>query len=283
MRRIGILLSVVGLGAVALMGAACDSDSEGEETGATSPVVQIESLFPGGTSLGASELSRALAATNQQSGIWVTGLGEVTITPDLALLSLGVEAQEATVAQAQDQAARAMDAVVKVLRDSGVAPGDIQTRFFNIQPEYTFEEVRGLDRRSTRRVLVGYRVTNTVTVKVRDLESVGSLVDQVAKAGGDLVRVNSISFTLDDATSAQREAREKAVQDALEKAQQFATLTGVSVGDLMFISEGGGGVPAIRNLAAARVLAEAAPVPTTPISPGELEVRVVVQAVFGIE
>ena len=217
------------------------------------------------------------AFDSQQAGIWVGGSGRVVVTPDLALLSLGVEARAATVQQARNDAAGAMTQIMAVLTDSGIKDEDIRTQHFNIQPEYVWNDFE------KRQEITGYRVTNTVSVKVRDLEGVGVLIDQVADAGGDLVRINSISFTIKHPEQFASQAREAAVMDAMAKARQFADLTGVTLGKLVYIAESGGSVPVVRGFSDTRMeMAPAAAAPPTPISLGEMDVTVVVQAVFSI-
>ena len=217
-----------------------------------------------------------VAYGTQQSGIWVGGSGKVVVTPDLALLSLGVEARAATVQEARDDAATAMDRVMAVLTGSGIEEKDIRTQFFNIQPEYTWNET------TRKQEIVGYRVTNTVSVKVRDLEGVGTLIDQVADAGGDLVRVSNISFTVENPEQYAAQAREAAVQDVMAKAQQFAGLTGVTLGKLVYIAESGGNTPVVQYAEARADFAAATAAPPTPVSPGETGITITVQAVFSI-
>ncbi len=220
----------------------------------------------------------ASPSTGQQSGIWVSGTGRVVVVPDLALLSLGVDATAKTVQQARDQAAAAMNQVMTVLTTNGIAKKDIQTQYFNIQPEYVWNDF------AKRQEITGYRVTNSISVKARDLEGLGVLVDRVADAGGDLIRINNISFTVEDTDLYVAQAREAAVKDAMSKAQQFAKLTGVTLGKLEYIAESGSNIPIVRDFAEAKVLtAGAATAPPTSISPGETEVTMTVQAVFGIQ
>lgn len=220
-------------------------------------------------------------SSNQQSGIWVTGQGKVTLEPDLAILSLGVETRAGNTEEAMADAAMAMTGIIETLRDNGLDDNDIQTRHFNISPEYTHQEVRENGREYWKQILIGYRVTNTVTAKVRDVDMVGQAIDDVVMAGGDNTRIHGIQFTVEDFSDAQVLAREVAVIDALEKADQFAVLTGVTRGSLQFITESGGGQPAVSNL---RMEAAAFDSDSydTPISTGELEVNVVIQAIFDI-
>ncbi|MBI4340193.1 MAG: SIMPL domain-containing protein [Chloroflexi bacterium] len=214
---------------------------------------------------------------SQQAGIWVGGSGRVVVTPDLAILSLGVEAKNKSVEQAKAEAAQAMSSVMAVLKAAGIADKDIRTEYFNIQPEYVWNDF------NKRQEITGYRVTNSISVKVRDLETVGTLIDAVAKAGGDLIRVNGVSFTVEHPEKYADQAREAAVKDALAKAQQFALLTGSKLGKLVYISETGANVPILRDYAKAGVAMAEAGAPTTPISAGETEVAISVQAVFAIE
>jgi uncharacterized protein YggE len=208
---------------------------------------------------------------SQQEGIWVNGEGKVTVTPDIATLSLGVEAQAATVAEAQSQAAEAMNRVMTALADNGVAKKDIQTQDFNI------EQVTSWDKDTGEEIVVGYRVTNMVTAKIREIDKAGSIIDAVAAAGGDLTRINSISFSVDDPSAYYDEARQEAMADAKAKGEQLAELSGVKLGKPIYISEG-----TIYPVYQRSMYEAAAPAPT-PISPGEMELTLSVQVVYAID
>ena len=243
----------------------------------------VRAISGAGASAGAFPASALLQVGGSQSGIWVTGQGTLSLEPDLALVNIGVETQAATVAQARNEAANAMAAIVAAVKARGLVDRDIQTRSFNIFPQYEFPEVFEDGRRVRRQVLVGYTVSNSASIKVRDLDSVGPIIDDVANAGGDATRINGVSFTVEDPKSFMTELRELAVQDALDKAQHLATLTGVGVGRLVLITESGGGIPRVQDFASAeRGFALAAAAPTS-ISGGELELRLNVQAVFEIQ
>ncbi len=207
--------------------------------------------------------------SQQNVGIWVTGEGSVTVVPDVANLNLGVEAEAETVAQAQAQAATAMQAVIDELKARGVADADIKTQYYSIYPIRDYQKDTS--------VIIGYRVTNTVTVKVRDVENTGTIIDAVAAAAGDNIRINSIYFTVDDTSAYLEQARADAMADAKAKAQQLADLAGVSLGKPTYISEGGSYIPYIY---ADRALLDEGS--STPISPGETEVRLSVQVVYSI-
>jgi hypothetical protein len=218
--------------------------------------------------------SVSVSIPNQQVGIWVNGTGKVTAAPDVAVLQLGVEAQSATVGEAQTKAAEAMDRVMKALTGNGVAKKDIQTLFFNIN------RITQWDDKGQVETVIGYRVSNTVTVKVRTVDKTGDVIDAVAAAGGDLTRINSISFTVDDPSPLTKEARDKAMVDARTKAEQLASLGGVKLGKPTFISESSyfpysGGVSA--PAAADKSVAVA-----TPVNPGEMDITVSVQVTYAI-
>ena len=218
---------------------------------------------------------------SSQGGIRVSGEGSITMPPDLAMLNIGVEATGATVSEARQEAATAMNAIVDALHSRNIEDKDIQTRFFNIFPRYEFQEVLEGGLRSRKQVLVGYTVSNSASIKIRDLDAVGAIVDDVAEAGGNATRINGISFTVEDPSPFMVSLREEAVMDALAKAQQFADLTGVTLGRLVLISESGRGVPVVGPVMERALFAEAAAAPTQ-ISGGELELRMSVQAVFDI-
>lgn len=212
--------------------------------------------------------------SNQQEGIWVSGTGKVSVTPDLATLSLGIEAQESSVSQAQTEASQAMDSVINVIKAQGIADKDIQTQRFSIQ------QVTRYDQTTQQEVVIGYRVTNIVTAKIRNLDSVGTIIDAVAQAGGNLTRINDLSFSVEDPTQYYDEARTKAVEDAKQMAGQLASLNNVTLGNPTFVSEAAQSIPPPLSLGVA--VPAPSPVVQTPISPGEMEITLTVQIVYEI-
>lgn len=209
----------------------------------------------------------------QQTGVWVTGEGEVTAPPDLAIVNLGIETQEDTVSEAQAQAAKAMEKLMQALKDNGIAENDIQTQQYSIYP------VRRWDDEKNEEQIIGYRVTNIVSVKIRELGETGTIIDAATSAGGDYIRVGGITFTIEHPERYLEEARTKALEDANKKAEQMARLTGVTLGKPTYISEGALYVPRIAKGVDELQLAPSA---TTPISPGEMKVTVSVQVAYAI-
>ncbi len=157
-----------------------------------------------------------------------------------------------------------MNGVMQVLKASGIADKDIITSQFNIE-----QQTRWDDKQNTN-IVIGYQVTNIVTVKIRDISKAGSIIDAAAAAGGDLIRVNSISFTVDDPTPLLKIARDKAIQDAMDRAKQMAQTSGVTLGKLMYITEATPYLP-YTDVNAKMSLAVPAAAALTPISAGELE------------
>jgi len=211
---------------------------------------------------------------SQQEGIWVSGEGKVTVTPDIASLWLGIEAKADTVAEAQSQATEAMNSVMAALVDSGVDEKDIQTQYFSIYPVISWDKDTGEE------TAAGYEVTNMVTVKIREIDNIGAIIDAVAVAGGDYTRISNISFSVDDPTPYYDEARQEAMADARDKAEQLAELAGVTLGEPTYISEWASYPVDYREMAMT------APVPvedyTTSISPGEMELTLTVQLAYAI-
>jgi len=225
----------------------------------------------------ASTTVEAINVSSQQQGIWVAGEGKVSVVPDVVTLRLGIEAQEASIAEAQSKGTEAMNRVMDALTDNGVAEKDIQTQYFRIRQVTRWDDVK------QEEVVVGYRVTNMVTAKIRDIDKVGPIIDAVAAAGGDLTRIDSIDFSIDDPSEYYEEARQEAMADAEAKAKHLATLAGVTLGKPTYISEGVQVPPTVYP----RVVYEQAPIPAPapappPISPGEMEISLTLQVAYAI-
>ena len=236
---------------------------------------------------------------NGPSGIWVTGNGKASGTPDIAVVSLGVESIEDTAAAARANAARAMQSVMDALTKAGIANKDIQTRYFNISPRYQSVEVQRCDAKDDGDTeesktssmskscymvwesrLIGYSVSNQATVKIRDLDDVGTVIDQVTEAAGNLVRINGISFNIEDPQPLQDKARANAVADMKRKAAMLAELSGVKLGRLVYLNEGAAYSPPQPLYGRAEAAFAMADSYETSISPGELDISATVQGVY---
>lgn len=235
---------------------------------------------------------------NGPSGIWVTGNGKASGAPDIAVVSMGVESVEETAAAARANAARAMQSVMNALTRAGIADADIQTRHFNINPRYQSVEIERCDDNgegsegeqagTTEKTcytiwesrLTGYSVSNQATVKIRSLDDVGTIIDKVTEAAGNLVRINGISFSIEDPQPLRDEARADAVADMKRKAEMLAELSGVKLGRLVYLNEGAAYSPLQPLYGRAEAAFAMADSFETSISPGELDISVTVQGVF---
>ena len=258
-KRMG-LAAVLGMVALLVVTVACDSNATTGQPSTEQPV-----------------------ASGLESGIWATGQASVAVEPDLVLLTIGVETMAETVAEARGEAAGAMDAVIRSVKTHGLEDRDVQTLSFNIWPRYEYPEVTIGEMRTTKQTLVGYVVSNRANIKIRDVGAVGTIIDDVAEAGGDATRIDGIDFSIEDPEPFMAQLREEAVRDAVEKAEHLASLAGVEIGEPVLIAEVDGGVPIELGFAEDALMSRAAAAPTTSISGGDLELSLAVQMVFGIQ
>jgi hypothetical protein len=266
-KGIGVLLIAGALLTLVLL-VACGSDSSASPQ-ESAPATSSES------SAATHSLASASQANNSEpQGLSVSGEGRASAAPDVAVLGLGVSAKASTVDAANSQAQEAMSDLLDSLEANGVQEKDIQTTSFSIHPEY--------DYRNDEQVLTGYRVSHMLQVKVRDIDKAGEVIDDAVEAGGDLLQVQSISFTIDDTTALRSEAREEAVTDAQAKAEELATLAGVTLGDPTYITESTS-TPYTQPYYDGRFGYAAEAEAVTEISVGELEVVVSVNITYAID
>ncbi|MDP9836939.1 uncharacterized protein YggE [Neorhizobium huautlense] len=166
--------------------------------------------------------------------IRVTGTGEASVAPDMAIINLTVARNAETAEKALADNNTAMNQVLAALKTAGIAEKDLQTSNFSIYPQYQQNEPK--DGRIDPPKIIGYEVQNGVTVKIRDLKALGGIIDQSVKLGVN--QGGQITFTNDDPSGARTEARKKAVAEAMEKARTLAEAAGVKVGKVVDISEG---------------------------------------------
>jgi len=248
-------------------------------TGASgNPVVMVESAGTGE----ARAVLFAPSGDSGQAGIWVNGHSMIDVEPDLAILMLGVEARELTVAEARDAAAGAMTALREALTGLGVAEDDIVTTSFSISPQTVWVEVKDSIGTHGEPRITGYIVSNSLRVKIRNLDDVGDIIDSAADAGGNLVRINSISFTVDDASGFGQQLRQLAAADAKAKAELYAAAMGVQLGPLVYLTEAGSSVPVMKAPMAEMAMAGFDSRASTPISGGDVSLTTDIQAAFSI-
>jgi hypothetical protein len=232
----------------------------------------LASLTFAGALCGETTRITTQSADDNAKGITVTGEGKVTAAPDVAMLTLGVHTLAPTVAEARDGAATALDAMVASMRANGIDEKDIQTQQLSIHPEYDYG--------NEQQTLRGFRVTNTVLAKVRNIDNTSKVVDDAVTAGGDSTTIEGIAFTIDEPGELQSQAREAAVRDARAKAETLASAAGVGLGDPIEINEGGGVQPVYYS--GAEIAADRQAAAPTPIEPGELDVVINVSVTWDI-
>jgi uncharacterized protein YggE len=203
--------------------------------------------------------------------IVVSGTGRIVIEPDVADLRLGVAISRDSVAEARSEAASTMTAILAAVRSAGVAERDVRTTLLSVQPRYDYRDGKSP-------VLAGYELSNVVEVTVRDLATLGDVVDGSLRAGA--TSMDGLSFHLDDPTEPERAARTAAVIAARARAEVLAAAAGVTITGVSDIVEGGGPpVPYPRAKAERMMLASDAP---TPVSAGTSEIAVTVTVTFRI-
>jgi hypothetical protein len=220
----------------------------------------------------AAQEQPAAAAPSLPRTITVLGEGTVATQPDVAQIQVGVEVKGDNAQEASAEAAETMDAILAALAEAGVATRDIQTTGYNI---YVEQRV-GPDGSATDEVI--YHVGNSVSVTVRDLDSVGDVLDAAIGAGAN--SIYGVTFSVDDPDEVMAQARSLAAADALARAEELAGLHGVALGEVVSVSEviDGMAVPMYDSVNAGMGLGSAA----GPISPGELEMTARLQVVYAI-
>lgn len=173
-----------------------------------------------------SPVQTASAATTPSRTLTATGHGEIYITPDIAYINIGIHTEADDVSTALSDNNQQAQSISDTLTSMGVDKKDIQTTSFNVYPMSTY----GTDGTVTRKY---YGVDNTVYVTVRDLSSMGKLLDAVVKSGANTI--NGISFDVQDKDAANAQARDAAIQKAKDEAVSMAKAAGVTLGDLQHI------------------------------------------------
>ena len=209
-----------------------------------------------------------VAATNSLPvrQITVVGNGEARGTPDTATVQLGVQSDGSAAREALTANNTKMQALIAKLKELGVADKDMQTSNLNISPRY---DEKGRD-------VVGYTVNNMLTVTIRDVSKAGELLDKVVDAGAN--NIWGMSFTINDPSALQGQARDKAIADARTRAEAMAKAAGGTIGQVISITENIGSAPPVmyeRAMAADQAGGTSAAVQT-----GEQAINAQVQITF---
>ena len=203
-----------------------------------------------------------------ERGIAVTGAGHVMARPDTGTIDVGAQARAPQLADASARVDQTMRDVLARVKALGVADADVRTVTYQIDP---IAEQRPPGDEGAR--IIGYRVTNVVQVRARDVARLGAIADAAVSAGANIVR--NIQLTIDDPSRFEAQARELAMRDAAVRAGQLAAAAGVKLGKLLSVRESASPVRPVRRM----VLQSAA----GPVEPGQLDVSVSVDARYAIE
>jgi uncharacterized protein YggE len=168
--------------------------------------------------------------------ISIEGTGEVTAPPDMAVINSGVTTQGATAREALDANSEAMNALLAELEEAGIAERDIQTSGFSVTPNYVYTDARDENGYTLPPKISGYQVSNIVMVRIRDLDSLGQVLDRSVTVGANTV--NGVTFSVADPSEVYNQARRQAFADAREKAELYAEVAGETLGELESIREG---------------------------------------------
>lgn len=217
------------------------------------------------------------ASSDIPAFIRVTGEGTARVAPDMAVLELTVTREAPTASSALDSNSAAMDSVLEAMQDEGVEERDLQTSNFSIQPKYIYPSTKSSRERTAPRI-VGYTVRNSLTVRVRDIKQVGSILDKSVTLGVN--EGGNIRFTNDDPTQVITQARVQAVKAAVEKANTLAEAAGVKADNILEISEQSFSPKAAPMHRADLMMSRATE--SVPVAAGENSYRVVVNISFEI-
>lgn len=213
-------------------------------------------------------LTGCSTSSEDPSVITTQGTGIVTGAPDTVTIVLGVQTQAAQAAPAMAENAELAAALIQTIKDQGVDDQDITTMNLSVQPNY--QPAGTID---------GYTVTNQVQATLRDIARSGDLIDAAAGAAGDAIRVQNLTFSIDDDSDLRAQARAKAVTQAQAQAQQIADAAGTQLGAVQSITENPdtGAAPFPQ----ARAMSDRAA--ATPIEPGIQELSVSVSVTYKID
>lgn len=209
-----------------------------------------------------------MSSIQPETTITLMGRGSIEQSPDVVMINVGVQVEARTAAEAMAQQAANMNGVFAAVKAAGIVDRDMQTGNMSLNPVYEYPN-------NARPRLTGYQASNSITVKVRKLDTLGKTLDAVVKGGGNTI--NGISFLVDQPDKFQNEARVEAIKDAAAKAELYAKAVGYKVKRIVTISEQGfyPQPPMPVTMRMQDMAAEA-----TPIAAGEVSLVQTVNVVF---
>ncbi|NMB11223.1 MAG: SIMPL domain-containing protein [Firmicutes bacterium] len=206
--------------------------------------------------------------------IYVRGQGSIGVDPDLAHITLGVVTQALEAEEAQTKNAINMRNILAALGEMGIKGEDIETSYFNVYPVYRYDQENGEQ-------LTGYRVSNTISIKLKDLPKVGEVIDVAIKAGA--TNVNAVRFALTDEEPWLEKALALAVENGRRRAEVMAKAAGERLGPVMVIRDPSTQFEPYFGKGEMLLSATADRGMPTPIQPGKLQINAAVEMVFALE
>jgi len=206
--------------------------------------------------------------------ITVSGEGKVTAKPDIAEVSLGLQTENPSVANAQKENTEKMNKIVAALKSLGIEDKDIQTTNYSIYPIYDYPD--------GQQKLRGYQVAQNVTLKIRNLDKVGDVLAKAGDLGAN--QIGGLNFTIDEPEVLRQQAREKALLNAKEKAEALAKISGAKLGKLVSFSEGSAGepIPYYRSFGLEAGVGGAADLKAPEIQPGSQDIVITASVTYEI-
>ena len=220
-----------------------------------------------------SSCSNSNLPTVENDGILVTGSATIQSSPDLATLRVGIQSFNKNVEKAVNDNNTKIESIILNLGNKGLTEKDMETNQFNISPQREY-------RNNNPPIVVGYNVSNILTVKIRNLESLGEIMQVAVGSGANTI--NGLSFSIEDPNPLRQKARGLAMEDALSRAEILADASGVEVGKPISIQELSYGGPVVKseNLAGAEFAMDARiPIQT----PSEVGIQINLQVRFEIK
>lgn len=196
--------------------------------------------------------------------VTVVGAGHVQGVPDTLTADVAIEFVAPDVTTAMDRTNQRQQAVIHALTDAGVDSKDISTTDVTLQPQYG----------SDTRTISGYRAANSIRVKIRKTDAASHVLAVIVDAGGDATRLNSVSYSIADDSQLVKDARARAFEDAKNRAEQYAQLSGLKLGKVISISEESGAPPPPSPMPRGAMSAE------VPLQPGQQTVNFSVTAIW---
>jgi uncharacterized protein YggE len=221
------------------------------------------------TLTGCDARSNPIATASEDSRqVTVVGTGEVQGTPDTLTINAGMEVVANDAAGALNQTSQRLKAVIDALVGSGIDREDINTSQVSVQPQYSGGDGTTIN---------GYRATNTIDIKVREIASAPQVFTLIASNGADAMRINNVTLAIEDDSQLVREARARAFNDAKSRAEQYALLAELDLGGVISISEAPASAPPTPFPTTRGGAAEMAAVP---IEPGQQTVGFEVTVIY---